>query len=238
MEPLDPRYSRNIRALSHEEVRSLHTKKVCVVGLGGLGGYVVEILARIGVLSITGIDYDVFEHNNLNRQIFSTEALLGHPKTEGAMGRIRQVNSSVQLNLINEKLNESNALNILRGHDCVVDALDNIPSRILLQEACETLNLPLVHGSIAGWFGQVAVIFPGDRLFDLIYKNLSGKGKTPEKGIEQELGNLPFTASVVASMQAAEVVKILCGREVLRRTLLRIDLLDSEFYTISFGGKD
>ncbi|MCL2856750.1 MAG: HesA/MoeB/ThiF family protein [Oscillospiraceae bacterium] len=240
MKPLESselRYSRNIRALSHEEVKSLHTKKVCIVGLGGLGGYVVEILARIGVLNITAVDYDVFEHNNLNRQLFSTEALLGHPKTEGAGSRIKAVNSAVQLNLIGEKLTESNALGVLQGHDCVVDALDNIPSRLLLQDTCEKLGVPMVHGSIAGWFGQVAAIFPGDKLFQKIFKNVSVDGTVPEKGVERELGNLPFTASTVASMQAAEVVKILCGRQVLRNTLTQIDLLDFEFNTLYFGDK-
>jgi len=235
LESVEPRYSRNIRALSAEESNNLHSKKVCVVGLGGLGGYVVEILARIGVLGITGVDYDVFEHNNLNRQLFSTEALLGHPKVEGAGNRIKAVNSTVKLTLIQEKLTQSNAHSILKGHECVVDALDNIPSRLLLQDACEELGIPMVHGSIAGWAGQVASIFPGDRLFQKIFKNACTGGKVPEKGVEKELGNLPFTASTVASLQAAEVIKILCGREVLRGSLIRVDLLYSEFDVISFG---
>ncbi|MCL2580444.1 MAG: HesA/MoeB/ThiF family protein [Oscillospiraceae bacterium] len=227
------RYSRNVQALSGVESQSLHTKKVCVVGLGGLGGYLVETLARIGVLHITAVDYDVFEDNNLNRQIFSTELLLGRPKTEGAAIRIGQVNSSVVLKTITEKLVADNAAEILRGHDCVVDALDNIPARLLLQEACEELNTPLVHGSIAGWYGQVAAIFPGDRLLNKIYKNAGVTGK----GVEKQLGNLPFTASVVASIQAAQTVKILCGRKVLRGALIQIDLLNMELDTIRFDQK-
>ena len=222
------RYSRNIRALSAAESESLRRKKVCVVGLGGLGGYIVEILARIGVLNITAVDYDVFEESNLNRQLFSTEAFLGRPKTGGAMERIAQVNSSVRLNLVKEKLGEDNAAAIVQGHDCVVDALDNIPARLILEAACEAQNIPLVHGSIAGWFGQAACIFPGDRLLHKVYKNARA-----EKGVEKELGNLPFTASVIASIQAAETVKILCGRQVLRNALVQVDLLDSEFNVVN-----
>ena len=223
----DARYSRNIKALSAAESEALREKKVCVVGLGGLGGYVVEILARIGVLNITAVDYDVFEQSNLNRQLFSTEPYLGRPKADGAVERIRQVNSAVRINPVKEKFTETSAPDILRNHDCVVDALDNIQTRLVLEDACERLNIPLVHGSIAGWYGQVASIFPGERLLRKIYKNT----KT-ERGGEKELGNLPFTASTIASMQAAEAVKILCGRATTRNALIQIDLLDMETQTL------
>ncbi|MCL2609994.1 MAG: ThiF family adenylyltransferase [Treponema sp.] len=225
--PSELRYSRNIRALTVEESASLRNKKVCVVGLGGLGGYVVEILARIGVCDITAVDYDVFEESNLNRQLFSTEPLLGSPKTDGARERIRQVNSAVRLNLVKEKLTGDNAAGIVRGHHCVVDALDGIPARLVLETVCGEQGVPLVHGSIAGWFGQVANVFPGDGLLHRLYKNVR-----EEKGVERELGNLPFTAAAVASMQAAEVVKILCGRQVLRNALAQVDLLDWELEVI------
>ena len=209
------------------ETEALHNKKVCVIGLGGLGGYIVEILARIGVLNITAVDYDVFESSNLNRQLFSTEEYLNRAKTEGAIERIKQVNSAVRISPIKEKFTEANSLSILQNHNCVMDALDNIPTRLVLEEACEQLNIPLVHGSIAGWHGQVASIFPGDRLLRKIYKNTKA-----EKGGEKERGNLPFTASVIASIQAAEAVKILCGRDSLRNALIQVDLLDLEIQTI------
>jgi len=224
---VDKRYSRNIKALSEAETKALHEKKVCVVGLGGLGGYVVEILARIGVLNITAVDYDVFDPSNLNRQLFSTEPYLNRAKTEGAIERIKQVNPAVRINAVKEKFTESNAVSILQNHDCVVDALDNIQTRLLLEDACEKANIPLVHGSIAGWYGQVASIFPGEKLLGKIYKNTK-----KEKGGEKELGNLPFTASTIASIQAAETVKILCGRSVIRKALIQIDLLDMEIQTV------
>jgi len=224
---LNERYSRNISALSIEDVLRLHTSKVCVVGGGGLGGYVVEILARIGVLNITLVDYDTFESNNLNRQLFSEEQLLGTYKVDAAISRITKVNSRVTLNGIKETLDENNALDILNGHDIVIDALDNIQTRLMLAKVCTSLSIPMVHGSIAGWFGQVAVVFPGDEILDIIF----GDVKT-ERGIEKELGNLPFAASVVASIQCAECIKILTGKKVERNTLLQIDLLNSEYHSI------
>jgi len=224
---IEPRYYRNLNALSEEDVLKLHKSKVCVVGSGGLGGYIVEILARIGVLNITLVDYDVFEDSNLNRQLFSEESFIGQPKIDGAIERICKVNSAVTINGVREKLTQNNATGILADHDVVMDALDSIQTRLLLAEACAVLNIPMVHGSIAGWYGQVACIFPGNDTLNKIYGNTKVK-----HGIEQEVGNLPFTASMVASIQCAECVKILTAKSTVQNTVLRVDLLNCEYYAI------
>lgn len=220
------RYERNVSALSEKEVLELHTKRVCVVGCGGLGGYIVEILARIGVLNITIVDYDVFDVNNLNRQLFSAENLLGVSKVDAAASRIASINSDVIIRTVKEKLDDTNAANIIADHDIVVDALDNIQTRSTLSKACDNKNIPMVHGSIGGWFGQVACIFPGDGLIKKIYKD------TGERGIEKKLGNLPFTASTVASIQCAECIKLLLGRQTMKNSLMQIDLLHGELNVI------
>ena len=225
-----PRYARNIRALSAEETIALRDKKVCVIGGGGLGGYIVELLARLGVLHISLVDYDVFEPSNLNRQLFSTQSGMGMPKVAGAVRRIAEVNSEVTLNGVQEKLTGANATDLLKGHDVVMDALDNIKTRLLLGRACRELGIPLVHGSIAGWFGQVCCVFPGDDTLERLYRNA-----VSEKGVEVDLGNLPFTASVIASFQCAECVKILTGREdLIRNAVLQVDLLYGECHRIAF----
>ena len=223
------RYSRNMTALSADEAAALHTKKVCVIGCGGLGGYIIEILARIGVGYITAVDCDVFEESNLNRQILSSESQLGTSKAEMAVRRIADVNSDVNINGLNVRFDESNGADILKGHDIVMDALDNIDTRLLVSKICKSLNIPLVHGSIGGWYGQVASILPGDDTMEKIYQNVK-----QEKGIEATLGNLPFTVSAIASLQCAECIKILSGKgEILRHSLYHIDLLDNEFCVIS-----
>jgi len=224
-----PRYTRNMQALSGQEVAALHTKKVCVIGAGGLGGYIVAMLARIGVLHITLVDYDVFEASNLNRQLFSRESFLGMPKVEAAVQYIAEVNSAVRLIGIQEKFSEDNADDLLRGHDVVVDALDSIKTRFLLVRTCRELNIPLVHGSIAGWFGQVCSILPGDDTLEKLYRNAK-----EERGGEVRLGNLPFTAAAVASFQCAECVKLLLGREdLIRNAVLQVDLLDGDCHRIA-----
>ena len=94
---MQPRYSRNIPALTEEECTLLHTKKIAVIGCGGLGGHVVELLARIGIGSIRAVDGDVFDVSNLNRQLLSEVALLGTSKAMAAVQRIGSINLDVTI---------------------------------------------------------------------------------------------------------------------------------------------
>ena len=125
---------------------------------------------------------------------------------------------------------EENSRDIIRGHDVVVDALDNIASRKLLEDACEQENIPLVHGAIAGWHGQLAVIMPGDRLIHTLYDG------DENYGVEKETGNPSFTPAVVGALQVAETLKLLLGREgVLANKLLTVDILQQQYEIIDFG---
>lgn len=220
------RYSRNVKTLSKEENDRLKDFKVCVVGCGGIGGYVIEMLGRIGIGSITAIDGDVFEESNLNRQILSSSESLGISKAIEAKCRMEIVNPLIKVDAVQIMLSEENALEILSNHDVVVDALDNIKSRFLLQDSCKRLNIPMIHGAIAGWYGQVTTILPGDDTLNKIYN----KEKNDSKGIEKEMGNPAFTPALVASFQVSEVIKLLIGRgELLNKQMLFIDLLSNEY---------
>lgn len=221
------RYERSIGTVTKQELLRLQGARVAVVGCGGLGGYVLEMLGRMGVGHLTAIDGDVFEESNLNRQLLSETALLGFAKAEAARVRMVAVNPEVSVTALQEWLTEGNAEALLKGHDVVVDALDTIGTRLVLQQAAEMLNIPLVHGAIGGWYGQVAVIFPGDRTLDRLY------GENTRSGIEKQLGNPAFTPALVASLQASEVIKILIGRgELLRNRVLRVDLLEHDYTLI------
>lgn len=167
---MEKRYSRNISALSQEDNKKLADFKVCVIGCGGLGGYVIEMLSRIGIGNLTVVDMDVFDESNLNRQILSSENNLGISKVEEARNRVRNINSNTNVKVINELFCKENAENILINHHIIVDCLDNIESRILLQEICKKLNIIFVHGAIGGWYGQVCSVFPGDDTLNQIYK--------------------------------------------------------------------
>ncbi|MGN0078647.1 MAG: HesA/MoeB/ThiF family protein [Coriobacteriales bacterium] len=218
---LPARYQRNCEALSREECELLASKRVAVVGAGGLGGSVIEALARIGVGQLRVIDGDVFEESNLNRQLLATPATLGRPKAVCAAERVLQVNPLVRVEAVVEYLDESSAARLLEGADCVLDCLDNLGARFWLARAAGQLGLPVVYGAIAGWFGQVCTVLPGDVSFASVYGACEGTSQ------HKKLGNLPFTAYMVAAQQAAECVKLLTGRgELLRNRLLMFDLLD------------
>ncbi len=218
------RYERNKATLSEEENQVLQQSRVCVVGCGGLGGYVIEMLARLGVGTITAIDGDVFDESNLNRQILCDEKVLGQSKALTAKNRMAIVNSEIKVHAVHELLTSDNGECLLGGHDVVVDALDNIDTRFLIQGICEKLRIPFVHGAIAGWYGQVATIFPGDRTLDKIYKSRTSSGK------EKLLGNPSFTPALVSSTQVSEVAKILINRgKLIRKQVLFINLLEHEY---------
>ncbi|MCL1830776.1 MAG: HesA/MoeB/ThiF family protein [Oscillospiraceae bacterium] len=225
---IEQRYTRNIGTLTVEENLLLHTKRVCVVGCGGLGGYVIESLGRIGVGHITAIDDDRFDESNLNRQLTSEISLIGTSKALAAKKRMFSINPSIELDAIEIRLDSSNVKHLLADHDVIVDALDSIATRRVLQDTCEQLSIPLVHGAIGGWFGQVTVILPGDRTFDKIYPS------EIEQGIEANLGNPSFTPAVVANIQVAETIKLLINRgEILSRKVLNIDLLHQDYFIFS-----
>ena len=227
---LSHRYDRNIESLSVQECNSLAAKRVAVVGCGGLGGSVIEALARIGVGYLRVIDGDVFEESNLNRQLLCTEDALGREKALVAAERVSAVNSSVQADPQVAMLDEANARELLDGVDCVVDCLDNLQARFWAAHACQQLQVPLVYGAIAGWFGQVCTVCPSDVSFVSIYGTAEGESQ------HKQLGNLPFTAYAVAAFQASEAVKVLLGRPgQIRNRLLMIDLLDGSVEDIELS---
>lgn len=220
---METRYEANRPALSGNECERLTGKSVCVIGCGGLGGYVTELLARAGVGHLTLVDPDVFRESNLNRQIFSTERNLGMRKVEAAAERISTVNSSVTVRAISEYLREDNAARLLTGHDVAVDALDNIPSRLLLAKHCCELSIPLVHGAIGGWYGQVSTILPGDNTFELLYQGDWAETDGPGAG------SLSFSVAATAAAECSEVIKLLTGKgKVLSKCLLVLDLLENQ----------
>lgn len=225
------RYIRNMNALSKEEMKKLFNSKVCVVGCGGLGGYIIEMLGRIGVGYITVIDGDCFDETNLNRQLISHTKNLGKSKAEEAMKRMKLVNPHITVNPIKEMINKKNAIALLKNHHVIIDALDNIRSRRILKTFSSKLNIPMVHGAIAGFYGQVATIYPEDNTFDYIYPD----SLDLNRGIEVEMGNPSFIPPLIASIEVSEIIKILINRgELLRNRVLFVDLLNNNFDIVEF----
>lgn len=230
---LPARYQRNQNMISTAEQLLLFRSRIAVIGCGGLGGYIIEELARLGVSRIVAIDPDVFEEHNLNRQLLATTRNLGQAKAEAALDRVNDINPAVTVTPVKEAFCRANGRELLNGVTLVVDALDCISCRLELAETCTEMIIPLVHGAIGGWYGHVATQLPGDTTVQSIYRNW-----VQGKGIEKELGNPAFTPAVVASLQVAEACKIVLGKgELLRRRKLSIDLLDMEIHDIPYGGQ-
>lgn len=225
---LPARYQRNRQTISQAGQRQLFHSQVAVIGCGGLGCYVVEELARLGVGRIVVIDPDTFEEHNLNRQLFSSPWRLGEAKVSAALQRVADINPAVTVIPFQKAFSRENGTELLTGSQVAVDALDNIGTRMELGEVCTVLDIPLVHGAIAGWFGQIATQFPGDDTLKSIY----GSEKSG-KGIELSMGNPSFTPAVVASLEVAEVCKLLLGLgKPLRNRSLMIDLLNMEVHEV------
>jgi len=228
------RYVRNREAISMEEQLKLVTSRVAVVGSGGLGGPVLLLLARMGIGSLVVVDPDRFDETNLNRQALSSVPDLGQPKSEVAARIIENVNPGVEVRVHQNRMDGTNAEKILSGSNVIVDALDNVPDRFTLQAAARSLKIPLVHGAVAGFEGQLMTIFPEDSGFSLLY----GTGKMErhsENSPEALLGVPAVTPSLLATLQAMEVIKILLNRgRPFRNAMMHVDLETGEMNRFSF----
>ena len=223
---MDARYERNIPALTEAECASLREKRVLVVGCGGLGGHLIDQLARLGIGAIRAVDGDVFEPSNLNRQLLSEVPLLGRGKAKAAAERVRRVNPDVEIEKVEAFLTAANADRLLRGCDAVLDGLDSIESRKILASACAKAGIPYIYGAIRGWVAQAAVSMPGDHLIEKLY---------PGGAVLKDKSVLSFTPALCASMQVSLCVKLLTGRPVESGSIYYFDLLHQEFEIIPMG---
>lgn len=214
------RYSRNIPALSEAECALLRTKTVAVIGCGGLGGYLIEFLARLGIGSIRCVDGDTFQESNLNRQLLSTVSLLGVNKAEAAADRVKAINPDVQVTAIPVFLDADNAEDLIKDCDAVFDGLDNIHSRRILAQACRSEKIPYIYGAIAGWVAQAAIYMPEDNWIEKLY---------PEDVVIKDKSALSFIPALCAAMQVSLCTKVLTGRAVQTGKLHYADLLYEEY---------
>jgi molybdopterin/thiamine biosynthesis adenylyltransferase len=176
----------------------------------------------MGIGRLILIDGDVFEEHNLNRQLLSADARLGMEKVEAARQRVAWVNGAVAVNAHTVMLTRENLPQLLDGADVVVDALDRLPTRMILQDGAAALSIPMVHGSIAGFLGQVMTILPGDPGLRSLYGETD---QLPEQGLEAELGTPAATPMAVAAWEVQEVVKLLVDQgDLLRHRLLVMDM--------------
>ena len=217
--------SKNLGIMTEKELLLLSKKKILVVGVGGLGGYIASSLTRLGVEEITIVDFDEFDESNINRQLFANTKTLGKQKVQITKQQLLNINPNINVTVIDKKYDENIDLSEFKNIDIIFDAVDNIPTKVLIEEHCSKLNIPLIHGAIAGWYGQVGIILPNTNILHKLYTdNVSGA--------EKELKSPTFIPAIIGNLMVSEFIKLYLNKEPLINKILFIDVLDHEYRII------
>lgn len=230
------RYQRTmaIDGFGEEAQGRLKAATVCCIGAGGLGGPVLQYLAASGVGRLIVVDDDVVEERNLQRQTLYGNATLGASKADAAAARLADLNPLVEVIPVPLRVTQETAEEILGDCDVVVDAVDNLPTRLVVARTCQRLDLPLVFGAVQAVNGQVTVLWErhGRALSDLFPDPPRSCPTASEVGV---LG--PMTGWV-GSVMATEVVKLLTGvGEPLLGRVMYIDTLRARVVELPFAGR-
>src|SRR3954452_25432857 len=224
------RYSRHLLLpeVGLEGQLKLLNAKVLLLGAGGLGSPTALYLAAAGVGTLGIVDDDVVDLSNLQRQVIHNEETLGTPKVDSAAEAIRKLKPDVKVEKYNTRLAASNIMEIIEGHHVIVHALDNFPTRNLLNDATVRLQIPVVSASILGFDGQLSVFKPYDGpCYRCLYPVPPPAELAPSCGANGVLGVLPGTMGL---LQATEVVKLVVGAgEPLIGRLLLYEALGATF---------
>jgi sulfur-carrier protein adenylyltransferase/sulfurtransferase len=233
--PKRARYSRHLlipEVGEHGQLKLLDSK-VLLIGAGGLGSPASLYLAAAGVGRLGIVDADVVDESNLQRQIVHSTNVLGEPKVQSAKQTIEALNPDVQVVAYQERLTSENVDRILAdGWDVIVDGADNFPTRYLVNDASVWHDIPVVHGSIYRFEGQVTVFKPGG---GPCYRCLFPTPPPPELAPScAEGGVLGVLPGIIGSLQANETLKLALGiGEPLVGRLLLFDALSTELSEVS-----
>ncbi len=218
------RYDRQIimRGFGTEGQEKLKQARVVIAGSGGLGSPASIYLAAAGVGTIRIVDHDRVELSNLNRQILHWDKDIGRNKVDSATEKLNQLNQNVKIETIQETINEANVSRLVAGFDVIVDAMDNLPTRYLLNKAAIENHIPFIHGAVYGLEGRAMTIIPGKTAcLRCVYRGLTPEQKFPVIGV---------TPAVIGCVQATEVIKYLVGiGTLLTNRLLVYDGLNMKF---------
>jgi molybdopterin/thiamine biosynthesis adenylyltransferase/rhodanese-related sulfurtransferase len=227
------RYSRHLILpdVAVDGQRRLKQARVLLIGAGGLGSPLALYLAAAGVGTLGLVDFDVVEASNLQRQILHGTKDVGRSKLASARDRIADVNPHVRCELHETRLTASNALEIVREYDVVVDGTDNFATRYLTNDACVLLDKPNVYGSIFRFEGQVSVFATTDGpCYRCLYPEPPPPGLVPSCAEGGVLGVLP---GLVGTIQATEALKLILGiGDPLIGRLLLVDSLGATYRTL------
>ena len=224
------RYDRQIMIgeIGQEGQEKLKRSRVVIAGTGGLGSPIAVYLTAAGIGTIRVIDHDQVALSNLNRQILHWEEDVGRKKVDSARTKLRNLNSTVEIQAITETITEENVSDLMDGCDAIVDAMDNLPTRYLLNRCAIEKSIPFFHGAVNGFEGRVMTVIPGKTAcLRCMYRGLVPQEKFPVIGV---------APAVIGSIQATEVIKYLVGiGKLLTNRLLIYDGLKLTFSEFSLN---
>ena len=218
------RYDRQIMipGIGEEGQEKLKRARVVIAGGGGLGSPVAIYLAAAGVGTIRIIDHDRVELSNLNRQVLHWDEDVGRKKVDSAAEKLERLNRGVEIEAVEETIAEANISELVAGFDLIVDAMDNLPTRYLLNKAAIENNIPFFHGAVYGLEGRAMTVIPGrTACLGCVYRGTIPQEKFPVIGV---------TPAVIGCIQATEVIKYVTGiGKLLANRLLVYDGLNMKF---------
>ena len=197
------RYSRilELSTFSQEKLDILATKKITIIGCGGVGQHFATYLATNGIKNLKIVDFDVVEISNLNRQILLSEKDIGLKKTDVVKRELENRNSECQIESLSIKIDKTNISEVILGSDLVIDAVDNWQTKLIISEACKNANILFFHIGVDGVGGQFC-LFKEKNLFDLV---------TNEILSEKRDGVLGPMVGVVSSLATLHLINYLVG---------------------------
>lgn len=227
--------SRQMSIVCESEQQRFKDCKITVIGCGGIGGETIEMLARMGVGELVLVDEDSFDLSNLNRQNFATVDEIGQAKSEVAGKKVKLINPFVKVTSYNEHVDETNIDDIIGDSDIVIDALDNILTRVIVSRKAKEKGIAYVHGAIHGTLGQITTFLPNTESYEEMFNLPSFEKELTDSTIE-ELKNVTSgippvigpTPNLIGCLQAFEAYKIITGigKVTVAPKILTFDLLD------------
>lgn len=233
--------TRQVPLVTKEEQEKFRNAKITVIGCGGIGGETIELLARMGVGELILVDEDAFDTTNLNRQTLSSVENLGQDKSEAAKEKVKSVNPYVKVTSYSTHVNADNIDEIISDSNIVIDALDNVITRVIVSRKANEKKIPFVHGAIHGTMGQVSVFLANTKSYEEMF-NLPSFGKELTPDVINELENIAKgtppvigpTPNLIGCLQAMEAYKIITGigKVTVCPKILTFDLLNFESFKI------
>lgn len=199
------RYDRQIMIgeIGQEGQEKLKRSRVFIAGAGGLGSPIASYLTAAGIGMIRMIDHDQVALSNLNRQILHWEEDIGRKKVDSAKKKLKNLNSAAEIETIGETITEDNVSQLVDGCDVIVDGMDNLPTRYILNRCAIEKNIPFFHGAVNGFEGRAMTIIPGETAcLRCMYRGPVPQEKFPVIGV---------APAVIGCIQATEVIKYLVG---------------------------